>query len=118
MTVSELKKHFFYKIMTKSIKLDFPFIKDFDVDQKELDTYNNIYLIPIIDIIEFMDKYNCKIYSWVLRLPEEKRSLTSIFDIDYDEYKQKISEPIRKTFWKLYFDTDIPNNLKINKRYF
>lgn len=116
MTVEEVKKNMLYKFATRTLRQEFPFIKDFEIKQSDLDKYSTIFLTAIIDAKEAMDTYGWKIFKWVLTSPEEHRPFTSIFDIDYDEYNDKIRTPTSGIIWDLQFNDDIPKEFKLEGR--
>ena len=118
MTVEEVKKNVLYKFTTRAIRQEFPFIKDFVIKQDDLDKYSTIFLTPVIDAKEVIDTYGWKIFRWVFDDPEEDRPLGSIFEIEYDEYNDKIRTPISNIIWDMQFNDDIPREFKLDTRSF
>jgi hypothetical protein len=116
MTVEEIKKNPLYRFTTRAIRNEFPFIKDFEVSQEDLDKYNTIFLIPIIDAKEVIDTYGWQIYVWVFSDPQELRPFGGIFDVDFDEYKDKIRNKIDDIAWNMYVSDAVPEELKMGKR--
>lgn len=116
MTVEEVKKNPLFRFTTREIRNEFPFIKDFEVDQEDLDKYETIFLTLVIDAKEVIDTYGWQIYGWVISSPEELRPFGGIFDVDFDEYKDKIRNKIEDICWNMYFSDIVPEELKMGKR--
>lgn len=116
MTVEELKQNILYKFTTRAIRQEFPFIKDFVIEQDDLDKYSTIFLTPVVDAKEVINIYGWKIYRWVFDSPEENRPFSSIFDVDFDEYNEKIRTPISEIIWNMQFNDDIPKEFKMEGR--
>jgi hypothetical protein len=116
MTVEEVKRNPLYRFTTRAIRNEFPFIKDFDVSQEDLDKYETIFLTLIIDAKEVIDTYGWQIYVWVFSDPQELRPFGGIFDVDFNEYKDKIRDKIEDIAWNMYFSDAVPEELKMGRR--
>ena len=116
MTVEEVKRNPLYRFTTRAIRNEFPFVKDFEVTQEDLDKYETIFLTLIIDAKEVIDTYGWKIYVWVFSDPQELRPFGGIFDVEFDEYKDKIRDKIEDIAWNMYFSDAVPEELKMGRR--
>lgn len=116
MTIEELKKNPQFRFTIRALKLKFPFMKDFSIDEEDLNKYSTIFIRPIIDAKEVTETYGWKIFNWVFSEPMEVRPFGAIFDVDFDEYNEKIRKPIEDLVWSINHSEAVPEEFRLKGR--
>lgn len=121
-TAQEVENSMEFKILMKTLKLKFPFIKGYKFDN--INEYSLIFFDLVIDITYIADKYKLQIADFIKylvrrNLPTKGVSLTYFFqpiNDEQDDLLRNMCRDIEKTCKSIHETRVIPKNLKLPRR--
>lgn len=122
-TPEGLDDNYILKLVRKTLKKEYPYITDVQIDYNDIEKYRTIFLIIGIDLFKMAEYYDVRIMSYVRGYinrnePFESVSPSVMFDIPYEEGRDIIDE-INNTIRKIVDNPVVPKELKnLNNRSF
>lgn len=118
MTGEELSNNYEFKIAKRSLMREFPWIKDVTFREEELNEYNTIFLYLTIDVTQVAKVVGAELTPWVKTLTSsgeryESPYISVMYNMSFDEGKQKINKPIIKLLDGIHDSPALPQDLRL-----
>lgn len=117
MTPQELYDNYEYKIVTKALKREFPWILSTMIDEDKLNNYNLIFLEMFFNPFVVAEEYGWELARWTWTYIKEGRQysspyLSTAFDIPYTE-AQDLMDNIEDMMKGIHKSPALPQDLKL-----
>ena len=118
MTGDELRDNYEFKVVRRALIKEYPWIKDVDFKEEDLNNYNLIFLDLVVDPVEMAETYGYELTPWVItslkngyRYAGNYPSL--LFDISYEDGKDEIINPLNRMIDTIHNSPALPNELRL-----
>ena len=118
MTPDELRNNYEFKVVRRGLIKEYPWIKDVDFNEEDLNKYNLIFLDIVVDPVEMAEAYGYELTPWVITSLKNNYRYTGnypslLFNISYEDGKDEIIDPINRMINGIHISPALPDDLRL-----